>query len=122
MPAAQQEVLALLSSSLEERDFRARRVAGHTSGGSLLGPRFEVTEQSHDGVGFRHVPAQHSLAAIVSVPAWWPEMEVTVRTYWLDETGEKHPAHPEQRGSGEGGSAPTEEKCVQSPTNSRNSD
>ncbi len=68
-------------------------VGGHAADegvfGWVLGPRFEVAEQSKGGVGFRHVPAQHSLAAILSAPAWWPEMEVSIRTYWLDEDGNR---------------------------------
>ena len=65
-------------------------LANHSSGrsaqfGWLLGPRLVTDVQGK--AAMLHVPAQHALSAIVSVPGWWREADVVVTTQWLDHTG-----------------------------------
>jgi hypothetical protein len=36
---------------------------------------------------YRFQPLQKSLSALVSVPAWWREIDVEVKTGWMDSTG-----------------------------------
>jgi hypothetical protein len=55
--------------------------------GWLIGPRYRISGDPEGMVSFRHVPAQHTLTGIVSVPSWWNEINLLTRTYWLDENG-----------------------------------
>lgn len=54
--------------------------------GWIIGPRFRI---SQDGTtsSFRHTVVQHGLSALVSAPAWWKEMTLTVETKWVGEDG-----------------------------------
>lgn len=54
--------------------------------GWLIGPRFQVSD---DGVGFqyRHIPVQNALAVLVSLPAVWNKVKITVQTSWVKEDG-----------------------------------
>ena len=58
--------------------------------GWLIGPRFRIPSEPDQPVSFRHVPIQHSLTGIVSVPSWWNEVKLVTKTYWLDENGDRH--------------------------------
>lgn len=55
--------------------------------GWLVGPRYRISSDPNGQVSFRHVPAQHTLTGIVSVPSWLSELTLVTRTYWLDENG-----------------------------------
>ena len=57
----------------------------HAEFGWLIGPR-KVSASSED-IRFQHLPARHSLSALLSVPAWWQEAGVEIRAYWLDSEG-----------------------------------
>lgn len=58
--------------------------------GWLIGPRYKISADPEGLVSFRHVPSQHTLTGIVSVPSWWQELTLVTRTYWLDESGVKY--------------------------------
>lgn len=58
--------------------------------GWLIGPRFKLPASPGEAVSFRHVPIQHSLTSIVSVPYWWKELKLVTKTYWLDERGNRY--------------------------------
>ena len=55
--------------------------------GWLIGPRYKISSDPNGIVSFRHVPAQHTLTGIVSVPSWWSELILVTKTYWLDGNG-----------------------------------
>ena len=55
--------------------------------GWLIGPRYRISSNPDGPVSFRHVPAQHTLTGIISVPSWWTGLTLETRTYWLDENG-----------------------------------
>ena len=55
--------------------------------GWLIGPRYRISGDPDGLVSFRHVPTQHTLTGIVSVPSWWRDLTLVTRTYWLDENG-----------------------------------
>lgn len=61
--------------------------ATETTMGWLIGPRYRISSDPEGMVSFRHVPTQHTLTGIVSVPSWWNELNLVTRTYWLDENG-----------------------------------
>ena len=61
--------------------------SGEATLGWLIGPRYRVSNDPNGPVSFRHVPTQHTLTGIVSVPSWWNELTLVTRTYWLDENG-----------------------------------
>jgi hypothetical protein len=61
--------------------------SGEATLGWLIGPRYKVSSDPNGPVSFRHVPTQHTLTGIVSVPSWWNELTLETRTYWLDENG-----------------------------------
>jgi hypothetical protein len=52
--------------------------------GWLIGPRYKISDDSDGPVSFRHVPTQHTLTGIISVPSWWTELRLVTRTYWLE--------------------------------------
>ena len=58
--------------------------------GWLIGPRFKLPSSAGEAVSFRHVPIQHSLTSIVSVPYWWKELKLVTKTYWLDGRGDRY--------------------------------
>jgi hypothetical protein len=60
---------------------------GEATMGWLIGPRYKISDDSNGVVSFRHVPSQHTLTGIISVPSWWTELNLVTRTYWLDENG-----------------------------------
>ena len=53
--------------------------------GWLIGPRM-ITD-TDGSIVFRHVPSRHTLSAIISVPAWWQQARIEIRTNWLNENG-----------------------------------
>ena len=55
--------------------------------GWLIGPRYKISDDPDSSVSFRHVPTQHTLTGIVSVPSWWSELTLITRAFWLDENG-----------------------------------
>lgn len=61
--------------------------------GWLIGPRFKG-RHGHAGYDFRQVAHQFPLAAVVSVPGWWPSATFDIRTCWLAENhaDERSPA------------------------------
>jgi hypothetical protein len=61
--------------------------SGETTMGWLIGPRYKISSDPNAVVSFRHVPSQHTLTGIISVPSWWTELKLTTKTYWLDENG-----------------------------------
>lgn len=60
---------------------------GEATMGWLIGPRYKISNDSSGLVSFRHVPTQHTLTAIISVPSWWTELNLVTKTYWLNENG-----------------------------------
>lgn len=54
--------------------------------GWVLGPRYGIAKDGKASQ-FRHVASQHALSALISVPSWWKEADVVVKTYWLSEDG-----------------------------------
>lgn len=52
--------------------------------GYLFGPT-AVLSPSDQSLVYRQLPASHSVFADVSVPAWWPEAELEVRTVWAGD-------------------------------------
>jgi len=52
--------------------------------GWILGPRYQINDDGTE-VGFRHRVVQESLAAVVSLPAWWDATTVRVTRGWLLE-------------------------------------
>lgn len=65
------------------------RHSGEARMGWLIGPRYKISSDPDDLVSFRHVPTQHTLTGIISVPSWWDELNLVTRTYWLDENGKE---------------------------------
>lgn len=61
--------------------------SGKATMGWLVGPRYKISTDTGGQVSFRHVPTQHTLTGIISVPSWWTEMKLITKTYWLDENG-----------------------------------
>lgn len=61
--------------------------SGEATMGWLIGARYRISNDSKGLVSFRHVPAQHTLTGIISVPSWWTELNLVTKTYWLDESG-----------------------------------
>jgi hypothetical protein len=61
--------------------------SGKATMGWLIGPRYKISSDPNGVVSFRHVPSQHALTGIISVPSWWTDLELTTKTYWLDENG-----------------------------------
>ena len=61
--------------------------SGEATLGWLIGPRYKISNDPESLVSFRHVPAQHTLTGIISVPSWWTELNLVTRTFWLDENG-----------------------------------
>jgi len=61
--------------------------SGEATMGWLIGPRYKISSDPNGVVSFRHVPTQHTLTGIISVPAWWTELKLDTKTYWLDENG-----------------------------------
>lgn len=61
--------------------------SGEATLGWLIGPRYKVSGDPDGLVSFRHVPTQHTLTGLISVPSWWNELTLVTRTYWLDENG-----------------------------------
>ena len=60
---------------------------GEATMGWLIGPRYRISNDSTGPVSFRHVPIQHTLTGIISVPSWWTELKLVTKTYWLDDNG-----------------------------------
>ena len=58
-----------------------------TQFGWLLGPRISLDAGGDDAFGFRHQPAYHSIAAVLSVPSWWSQLSLDIATFWLTEDG-----------------------------------
>ena len=56
-----------------------------SSVGWILGPRLRWRGGEDPGFDLRHVVTRESLAAIVSVPAWWIATRVKVTTTWISE-------------------------------------
>lgn len=54
---------------------------GNADFGWLIGPQMDETGR------LRHVPKQHQLTALVSVPSWWSSLTVEVKTHWIGESG-----------------------------------
>jgi hypothetical protein len=66
--------------------------------GWILGPRFAPRESGFD---FRHTPIQLALSAVVSLPAWWTNAELSVHTCWISDTANgTQPSNPPCSGSG----------------------
>lgn len=78
--------------------------------GWLIGPRYKISNDPDALVSFRHVPSQHTLTGIVSVPSWWGELVLETRTYWLDENGVEYSADGKVIGAE---SADAESRAVQ---------
>lgn len=53
--------------------------------GWILGPRFRARSETDASYDFRFAPRPESLAAVISVPAWWPVAQIEVRTCWVHE-------------------------------------
>lgn len=53
--------------------------------GWILGPRFKARHDG-DGYDFRFAPHGDALSAVISVPAWWPRVDLIVRTCWVPES------------------------------------
>lgn len=64
-----------------------RQESGAATFGWIVGPRFS-TSSDGKSAQFRHSPVQHSVSALLSVPEWWPSVEVTATARWIDEKGE----------------------------------
>jgi hypothetical protein len=54
--------------------------------GWTFGPRFHLGMKAEPD--FRHQPTQQAVSVIVSAPAWWRVMSITVDKCWLDGEGE----------------------------------
>jgi len=66
--------------------------------------------QGADNTGVRkvHAAAQYALTALVSVPAWWDEIDLKIKRVWLGPDGEEIPARPYASGQPGDSGAPIE--------------
>lgn len=75
--------------------------SGEATMGWLIGARYRISNDAKGHVSFRHVPAQHTLTGIISVPSWWTELNLVTKTFWLDESGHEFTEEGEELIAGE---------------------
>jgi hypothetical protein len=60
---------------------------GVARAGWILGPKFDLEPGRHPLYHFEHIPVQNTVSAVVAVPSWWEEAQVTTRTSWKGTGG-----------------------------------
>ena len=65
---------------------RTKRVERCMSFGWMLGPRFGI---KNDGSGshYRHTVEFNPLSSVISIPGWVSDLEVKVKTHWVNDDG-----------------------------------
>lgn len=52
--------------------------------GWIIGPRFDPQPGHPEEAGFSHIAIQNGLTAVVAVPAWWQNLDLSVKASWRE--------------------------------------
>ncbi len=69
-----------------DAEAKTRRVERCMSFGWILGPRFAIKNDG-SGSNYRHTVEFNPLSSVISIPGWVSDLEVKVRTHWVNDDG-----------------------------------